>query len=193
LETRNSSGLAEFCASLEDRSGMAILDTAAANQGTISFVTNYGHGLYADDVLTQLDDVFGGGNFYENQQNPRLTEDFLTRVFNFEEQSFDGALLWDALQFMAPSLLEPVIDRLFRITRPGACMLALFSAQELAKEVPTYSYRIQDAKTIALQKRGMRAPSQPFNNRSLEKLFQQFSSVKFFLTRDHLREVIVRR
>src|SRR6478752_5075242 len=104
---------------------MNILDTAAANQGTISFVTNYGHSLYADDVLTQLDDVFGGSNFYENQQNPRLTEEFLTRVFNFEQQSFDGALLWDALQFMAPSLLEPVVDRLWKITRPGACMLAL--------------------------------------------------------------------
>jgi hypothetical protein len=173
---------------------MNILDTAAANQNTISFITNYGHSLYADDVLTQLDEVFGGsGNFYENQSNPRLAEEFLTRVLNFEEQSFDGALLWDTLQFMTPSLLETVIDRLWKITRPGACMLALFSAQELAKEVPSYSYRIQDAKTIALQKRGMRVPSQPFNNRSLEKLFQNFSSVKFFLTRDHLREVIVRR
>jgi hypothetical protein len=172
---------------------MNILDTAAANQGTISFITNYGHSLYADDVLTQLDECFAGGNFYENQSNPRLTEEFLTRVLNFEEQSFDGALLWDTLQFMTPALLETVIERLARIMRPGACMLALFSAQELAKEVPSYSYRIQDAKTIALQRRGMRVPSQPFNNRSLEKLFQNFSSVKFFLTRDHLREVIVRR
>jgi hypothetical protein len=32
-----------------------------------------------------------------------------------------------------------------------------------------------------------------FNNRSLEKLFGKFESVKFFLTRDNLREVIVRR
>jgi hypothetical protein len=39
----------------------------------------------------------------------------------------------------------------------------------------------------------MRKPSQPFNNRAIEKLFHEFGSVKFFLTRDHLREVIVRR
>jgi hypothetical protein len=41
--------------------------------------------------------------------------------------------------------------------------------------------------------RGRRRPAQFFNNRSLERLFQDFQSVKFFLTRNHLREVIVRR
>ena len=39
----------------------------------------------------------------------------------------------------------------------------------------------------------MRRPLQLFNNRGVEKLFQRFHSVKFFLARDHLREVIVRR
>jgi hypothetical protein len=33
---------------------------------------------------------------------------------------------------------------------------------------------------------------QLFNNRRLEKLFAQFSSVKFFLTRERLREVIIK-
>jgi hypothetical protein len=41
--------------------------------------------------------------------------------------------------------------------------------------------------------RSQRRPAQIFNNRSLEKLFQDFQSVKFFLTRDRLREVIVKR
>jgi len=34
---------------------------------------------------------------------------------------------------------------------------------------------------------------QNFNNRMIEKLFESASSVKLFLTRDNLREVIVRR
>ena len=32
-----------------------------------------------------------------------------------------------------------------------------------------------------------------FNNRALERMFQNYGAVKFFLTRDHLREVIVKR
>jgi len=59
--------------------------------------------------------------------------------------------------------------------------------------VPVYNYRIAGPKTVSLTPRGERKPVQYFNNRSLEKLFQRYHSVKFFLTRDHLREVIVRR
>jgi hypothetical protein len=44
-----------------------------------------------------------------------------------------------------------------------------------------------------LTSRGTRAPAQFFNNRALEKLFSRFQSLKFFLTRDSLREVIVKR
>ena len=35
-------------------------------------------------------------------------------------------------------------------------------------------------------------PAQLFNNRSLEKLFGKYESVKFFLTRERLREVIIK-
>jgi hypothetical protein len=40
---------------------------------------------------------------------------------------------------------------------------------------------------------GLHHPAQLFNNRTLEKLFHRFESVKFFLTREHLREVIIKR
>jgi hypothetical protein len=36
----------------------------------------------------------------------------------------------------------------------------------------------------------MRHPTRLYNNRGLEKLFGRFESVKFFLTRDRLREII---
>ena len=53
---------------------MAILDLAGANQSTVSFITNYGHRLYSDDFLRQLDYCFGQGDFYENQSNPRAVD-----------------------------------------------------------------------------------------------------------------------
>jgi hypothetical protein len=193
LQTRNSSGLDQFCASLEERAGLNILDLAGANQGTVTFVTNYGHGLYSDDLLLQMDECFGDKEFFENQLNPRKVEEFLERALPFPDDHFDGALLWDTLQYFSAPLLTVVIDRLWHMLRPGSCMFALFNAAEQTEMVPSYSYRIADRRTIGMQPRGMRRPSQPFNNRTLEKLFQEFHSVKFFLARDHLREVIVRR
>jgi hypothetical protein len=193
LEHRHSHGLDQFCASLEERPGLSILDLAGATQATVSFVTNYGHRLYSDDFVHQLDEFFGGGDFYENQSNPRKVEQFLETALTFEDESFDGVLVWDTLQFLSAPLLQIVVERLYRILRPGACLLAFFHSEEKIDTIPTYSYRISDHKNIVLVERGRRRPAQFFNNRSLEKLFQDFSSVKFFLTRDHLREVIVRR
>jgi hypothetical protein len=193
LETRHSHGLDQFCASLEERPGMSILDLASANQATISFLTNYGHRLFSDDFVHQLDECFGDGDFYENQSNPLKAGRFLDVAFGFGDSLFDGALVWDTLQFLSGPLLQTVVNKLHRVLRPGAPMLAFFHAEERIETIPTYSYRIGDHRTILLQSRGRRRPAQFFNNRSLEKLFQDFESVKFFLTRDHLREVLVKR
>jgi len=193
LETRHSHGLDQFCASLEDRPGLSILDLAGANQATISFLTNYGHRLFSDDFVHQLDECFGGGDFYDNQSNPLKSGKFLDAALSFPDRIFDGALVWDTLQFLNQPLLEIVVSKLHRVLRPGSSMLAFFHAEERIETIPTYSYRISDHRTILLQARGHRKPAQFFNNRSLEKLFREFESVKFFLTRDHLREVIVRR
>jgi hypothetical protein len=193
LENRHSHGLDQFCASLEESPGLAILDLAGASQSTVTFVTNYGHRLYSDDFVHQLDACFGEGDFYDNQTHPRKVERFLEGALTFGDGSFDGALVWDTLQFLSPPLLQTVVERLHRILRPGSCLLALFHSEEKIDTIPTYSYRISDHRNIMLVERGRRRPAQFFNNRSLEKLFQDFQSVKFFLTRDHLREVIVRR
>jgi hypothetical protein len=192
-ETRHSHGLDQFCASLEERPGLCILDLAGANQSTVSFVTNHGHRLYSDDFLHQLDHCFGNGDFYENQTNPVMVSRFLENAVSFEDFKFDGVLVWDTLQFLTPHLLQTVVDRLHQVMQPGACLLAFFHAEERIDTIPTYSYRISDHRQILLSSRGRRKPAQFFNNRTLERLFQDFDSVKFFLTRDHLREVIVRR
>ena len=195
-ETRQSHGLDQFCASLEERPGMSILDFAGASQATVSFVTNYGHRLYSDDFVRQLDQVFApanGANFFENQANPILVSDFFNLALNFDDASFDGALVWDSLQFLASPLLQTVVAKLHKMLRPGASLLALFHTEERIESIATCAYRIQDHRTIQMTSRSQRKPAQIFNNRSLEKLFQDFSSVKFFLTRDRLREVIVKR
>src|SRR5580692_4547411 len=136
LETRQSHGLDQFCASLEERPGMSILDFAGASQATVSFITSYGHRLYSDDFVHQLDQVFGpsrpgvaGESFFENQANPLLVSDFFAAALNFEDETFDGALVWDSLQFLASPLLQTVVAKLHRMLRPGASLLALFHTE----------------------------------------------------------------
>ncbi len=171
---------------------MSILDLAGANQGTVSFVTNLGHRIYSDDILRTLESVYGSDD--SAVYNPQHMAQFLEQSLEFPESHFDGALVWDTLQFLPPQILQSAVDRLHRILKPNACLLALFHAEENLEAVPACSYRIATPKSISITPRtGTRKAEQHFNNRNLEKLFQDFASVKFFLTRDHLREVIVKR
>jgi len=193
-QTRSSHGLDQFFSSIQDLEGLSILDFSGASQANISFITSMGHRIYSNDVLRTMEETFGsGGDFVANQSDPERASAFLRESLDFPERSFDGALVWDTLQFLAQPLLQDTVDRLCRILRPQASLLAFFHAEEKAQTAPLYTYRIVDTKVMSLTPRDQVRPVQYFNNRNLEKLFQKYQSVKFFLTRDHLREVIVRR
>ena len=192
VTTRPSRGLEQFFTYIRGQQGLSVLDLAGASQDNINFITNLGHRLYSEDFLRSLDDNFVGKDPAELASSARI-ESFLGHNLNFETEQFDAVLVWDVLQFLPSVLLAATLERLGRIVRPKSYLLAYFHADEKSQQVPSYSFRIKDQQNILLAQRGFRKPAQIFNNRSLEKLFQSFDSVKFFLTREQLREVIVRR
>ncbi len=169
-----------------------MLDLSGASQANITFITEAGNRISSDDIVAAMIQAFGD-NFAENQKVEAKANRFLEQTLTFPPESFDGALVWDALQFLAPPLIDRTVERLLRLMRPGGLILAFFNANEKIKEIPLYSYRIQGAKTLQQIPRGAPQRVQNFNNRSIERLFESASSVKFFLTRDNLREVLVRR
>ncbi len=191
--SRHSNGLEQFFSQIQGRAGLRILDLSGASQANIGFITNLGHKIYSEDLLRSLDLAFGDGDFFENQAVPERVERFLSQNFDFPDGHFDGVLAWDCLEYLTPALLKPVVERLSRALRPCSYLLAMFHAEERADSIPAYYYRITDAKTLLLTFRETRRPAQFFNNRAVEKLFESFEAVKFFLTRDALREVIVKR
>ncbi len=191
LVPRQSRGLEQFFFNIRDVVGLSILDCAAANQDNVDFLIDLGHKIYAQDLVRSLDEAFGLDP--AEQTNVSRIEYFLRQNFDYPPGTFDGVLLWDALQFMSPALLNEVVERLYDVMKPKSYLLAFFTARERATEAPSYGFRIVDNKTILLSDRGIRPAGQVFNNRNLEKLFGKFESVKFFLTRESLREVIVRR
>jgi len=192
--SRKSSGFDQFCSILQSYENLSILDMSGASQANISFITGMGHRISSDDVIGTMVECFGK-DFLASQQAASNAQRFLDKSFTFPEASFDAVLVWDAFQFLTSPLIEQAITQLFRILRPGAHLLLFFSANEKATTIPVYNYRIQDRKTLLQAPRAgtVDQKSQYFNNRRLEKLFECASSMKFFLTRDHLRELIVRR
>lgn len=191
---RHSHGLEQFLSQLATRESLCVLDVGGVTQANVEFLTNLGHKVYSEQFLHLLDSLDE-----EAPDDPaaapsrEFVDTFLRQNLDFPAGWFDGVLLWDSLEFLPPPLLKATVERLYYVAKPGAYLLAFFHSDEKAAALATYSYRIHDSSTLMLARRHMRRPCQPFNNRSVEKLFQRFQSVKFFLARDHLREVIVRR
>lgn len=192
LVTRQSRALEQFFTYINDQVGLKILDLAGATQENVTFVTDLGHKLYTQDFLRSLDDTFGADEIQE-QTNASGIDYFLQQNLDFPENSFDGVLIWDVMQYLSPALLSATVQRLHQIVRPRSYLLAFFNADDKTTHFPKTTFRIRDKSTLELVQRGQRKQAQMFNNRSLEKLFGQFESVKFFLTRESLREVIVKR
>jgi hypothetical protein len=190
--TRHSHGLEQFFAYIRDRSGLSILDLGETTQANVQFITSLGHKVYSEDFLRGLDTAFGPDDPAE-QSHPTSIDLFLRQNLDYDPGQFDGVLVWDVLQYLAPPLLAAVLERLQRIVKPSTYLLSMFHSQERRGNLPLYTFRIHDAKTLLLTARGVRQPMQTFNNRTLEKLFHNFDSLKFFLTREQLREVIVKR
>jgi 2-polyprenyl-3-methyl-5-hydroxy-6-metoxy-1,4-benzoquinol methylase len=191
LSTRSSRGLEEFFNYIRGQSGLTILDLGGATQQNVSFITNLGHRLYSEDFLQILHETFGTADTVD-QSNPGRIDYFLRQALDYPEEQFDGVLIWDVLEYLEPPLLAAVIERMRKIVRPKSYLLAFFHSDDKLESVPFYTFRIQEINALQVSQQGMRRPTQLFNNRSLEKLFGDFESVKFFLTRERLREVIVK-
>src|SRR5262249_372083 len=169
-------------------SGLTLLDLGGATQQNVSFITNLGHRLYSEDFLQILQETFED----EEQSNPGRIDYFLRQALDYPEAHFYGVRIWDALEYPSPALLTAVVDRMRAVVRPRSYMLAFFHSDDKLETAPFYTFRIQDVNMLQVAQRGSRRPAQLFNNRSLEKLFTQYESVKFFLTRERLREVIIK-
>jgi len=188
--SRPSRGLEEFFGYIRGRSGLTILDLGGATQKNVTFITDLGHRLYSEDFLRILHETFGPDG--ADQSNPGRIEYFLKQTLDYPDAQFDGVLVWDVLEYMAPALLTAVVERLLRVVRPKSYLLAFFHADDKQELVQSYTFRIGAMNALEISQQGMRRPMQLFNNRSVEKLFGKSESVKFFLTRERLREVIVK-
>ena len=187
---RTSNGLRQFFDAVRGQR-LQILDLGGACQANINFITSKGHKLYSEDLLVCLERILSQTR--DPAARAALCHRFLHETLDFPDQIFDGILVWDSLEFLDEEILAAVVSRFLTVIKPGGVLLTFFHTQAKGQAVPIYRYQIQTPDTLRLQLRFSRPLPRAFNNRHLERLFGQFRSVKFFLAKDGLREVIVTR
>lgn len=195
-QLRHSRGLQELTQELQGRESIALLDLGITSPANITYFTELGYKVYSEDVLGASADPGLKKTDAEGvtAADPEL---FLAQSLTYPEGSFDAVLCWDLADFMEESLVRPVVQRLWAALKPGGVMLAIFHSREAGPETVCSRYHVvgTDSLEVRPQAVSSRRPAfalqRSFHNRHIENLYRDFSSVKFFLARDHLREVLV--
>ena len=189
---RRSHGLGYFCQTLAGGDPTReVLDLGGLSESNVRFLSERGSRIHAVNLLAKFDEYkaqLPGRRF-----TARAARDFVSEFLDFEAGQFSAILVWDLLEHLDSEVLYITVPRLAQILKPGGGMLTFFHSLPRGEIVEIYRYDIEDAETLRLQTRQTRPLPHTFNNRSLERLFEGFHLVKFFLTRDNLREVIAVR
>jgi SAM-dependent methyltransferase len=204
--TRRSSGMGEISRTLSAQEGLCVLDLGATSPNNIRYFTDRGHKPYSEDVL--LSSIDPSLVTKDDQGNPVIDERrFLAENLVYPPALFDIVFCWNLADYMDEALVKPVVGRLWSVLKPGGLLLAFFHTKDAGPDAPCYRYHILNNDTLEMQhivahpEKG-RGPAgakanfrlqRVFNNRHIENLFRDFGSIKFFLARDNVREVMVVR
>jgi SAM-dependent methyltransferase len=188
---RTVSGQEELC----------FLDLGSTSASNISVLTERGSKIYTEDLLSAASDpdMMTVG---EDGNKTIDVDRFMKENLAFRGQILDAVLFWDVADYLPEPLVKPVIEKIFCAMKPGGVLLAFFHTKDAGPDSPYSRYHFvgEDALDLhpVMVRNGGGSPSlvklqRVFNNRHIENLFRDFSSLKFFLARDNIREVLVVR
>ncbi len=189
---RSSSGLKEFSKHIGPEQPRVILDLGPTSPTNLMRLTGMGHKVYNEDLLMASTDP----RYFIKREDGKMDlspQHFFTDSLVFDEASLDAVLAWDLPDYLPEALVKPMVDRLHRALKPGGVLLGFFHTREAGSEAPYHRYHITGAETLDVQVVERFKLARVFNNRHIENLFHDYKSVKFFLARDHFREVLVVR
>jgi hypothetical protein len=190
--SRRSTGFTEFTRALSGFEDLAVLDLGPTSSANISFLTGFGGRVYNEDILHASRDK----SYFTRHEDgiEKLDPDkFFAENLNHPENRFDAVLCWDIPDYLNEALVKPMVERLHKIMKPKGLLLAFFHTKDAGPDSPYCRYHIANNDLLELEPGPDFRLQRVFNNRHIENLFKEFSSLKFFLARDNIREVLVVR
>lgn len=189
--SRRSTGFAEFTRSLKNYDHLSVLDLGPTSSANIAFLTEFGGRVHNEDILRASQDK----SYAVPQEGAGSLnmEKFLAENLAYPERHLDAILCWDVPDFLPEPLVKPMVERIHQIMKPGGILLAFFHTKDAGPDSPYCRYHIVTSEMLDLEPKPDFRVQRVFNNRHIENLFKGFSSLKFFLARDNIREVLVVR
>jgi len=189
---RRSQALHGLARHLESNPGLQVVDLGGLNQQNLDFVTALGHRLYAEDLMSSYEWFFSPAERSEGSAEAKRIDSFIDSTIGLAGGSVGAVLAWDRLQFLFPAATDALDERLKFVMAPGALLLAMFHPEQISTAAHL-SCRITDEAYLTATPKPPARQVGKYNARAIERLFSGFGGVKFYMTRDSLQEVLIRR
>ncbi|WP_255551408.1 class I SAM-dependent methyltransferase [Granulicella sp. dw_53] len=190
---RHSSGWKELLKHLRGEESLRILDIGPTSSTNINFITSIGHSIYMANLVEEAAKPEWITAGEPGEPAGFDVDGFLASNLNFSGRIFDVVILWDTADYLPEILLPAVLNRIHSVMQEGGLMLAFFHTKAEGPETAFSRYHLTETDAVEMQRAGSYPILRTYNNRQIENMLNEFSSYKFFLAKDSLREVIVTR
>ena len=178
---------------LKEQEGLRVLDIGPTSPSNINYLTSLGHSVFMADLVEESTQPAWLKKSTDGSADSYDVAGFIEKHMNFGHRMFDVVLLWDALDYIPEPMVQGVIHRLHASMEAEGEILSLFHARAAGQLTAFCRYHLTDGENVAMQECAHHPLLRMYPNRAIEKLFSEFSSCRFFLAKDNLSEVIVKR
>jgi hypothetical protein len=179
--------LRKFLTALTSRYRPVLLDLGPVVGSNVSFFgEQLGCKIFVEDIFADLDRHVRGGKV-------DALPAFLETRFTHADNTVDGVLCWDVIDYLDRPAAQALAEQLTRIIRPGGGLLGFFGTAQ-PRETRYTKYIIVDE--VHLRHRSYQAArgrQAILLNRDIIRLFSQLRVSDSFLLQNKLREILFRK
>ena len=180
--------LKKFLACLTSRPSPVLIDLGSVVGGNVTFFgEQLGCKIFVEDLFADLDRFARTGKLAELPA-------FLKKRFPQENDSVDGILCWDFIDYLDRPAAVELANQLQRVLRPDGALLGFFSTGRPPREATYTKFVIMD--DVNLKYRGYpaaRGRQAALLNRDIIRLFPSLRVSDSFLLQNNLREILFRK
>lgn len=194
---RHSRGWMEVRTYLQQTDGLRVLDFGATSPSNINYLTSLGHSVYMANIVqdaTRPEWLKPAQLFDDVKAKPEFDVDrFISVNLDFSSRDFDIILLWDTANYLPPEMVPALFARLRKVLRRDGKLLAFFHGRISGPETAFSRFQLGDDDELVALDSGNFPVQQIYQTRQVEKFLEGYSSIRFFLGKDNIREVIAVR
>jgi SAM-dependent methyltransferase len=189
---RHSRGWADLLLHLKASENLRVLDFGATSSSNINYLTSMGHSVYMANIVQDATKAewLNPPEEGSNGEPEFDVERFVAANLDFSGRDFDVVLLWDTANYLPPIMVPALFARMRAVLRPEGRLLAFFHGRKEGPGTAFSRYQLTDSDNLLVLKSGDFPVREVYQTRQVEKLLDGYSSVRFFLGRDNVREVI---